>query len=238
MDGIGLMAVTLLQARTEVRALLDETTAIFWTDAQINSWLNQGCSDIARRAEVLWEEANLVVTPGIQSYPFAPDFLNVHRAEFSLSDSDQTFNLEYRGINQMDEVWGILHSLPAAWPQYFTIRGNSVLGFYLMMYPSPGASGTLTVYYYRQAVAAVADTDNIDTMPGWEDIVYDYAVYKAKRKANDPQWQEAMQLYEKNLTTMIQKTRNMTDQGEQITTGIPQWPIYAYGGEGTGMDGW
>ena len=70
------------------------------------------------------------------------------------------------------------------------------------------------------------------------DIVYDYAFYKAKRKAQDPQWQQGLQLYEKNLQMMIEKTRNMTDQGEQITSGIPQWPIYAYGGEGTGTDGW
>lgn len=229
------MSVTLLQARTEVRALLDESLANFWTDDQIDSWLNQGCSDVARRAEILWQEVNMNVVPLVQSYPFQPDFLNCHRAEFSLTDSDQTFNLEYRGINQMDEIWGILHSLPAAWPQYFTIRGNSVLGFYLMMYPSPGAAGTLTVYYYRQSVAAVADTDLIDTMPGWEDIIYDYAFYKAKRKAQDPQWQQGLQLYEKNLEMMIQKTRNMTDQGEQITTGTPQWPIYSYS---ESPDGW
>jgi len=236
------MPITLLQARTEVRALLDESSANFWTDDQINSWLNQGCEDIARRAEILWQEVPINVTPLIQSYPFPADFLNVHRAEFTLVQngvsSDQTFNLEYRGINQMDEIWGILHSLPAAWPQYFTIRGNSVLGFYLTMYPSPGSSGVLLVYYYRQAVAATSDMTNLDIMPGWEDIVYDYAFYKAKRKAQDPQWQQGLQLYEKNLQMMIDKTRNMTDQGEQITTVIPQWPIYAYGGEGTGMDGW
>ena len=74
--------------------------------------------------------------------PLPHDFLNCHRAEFTLSDSDQTFSLDYRGINTMDEIWGILHSLPAAWPQYFTIRGNSAMGFYLMLYPSPGGAGT------------------------------------------------------------------------------------------------
>jgi hypothetical protein len=235
------MPVTLATARTEVRALLDESVANFWTDAQINSWINQGCSDIARRAEILWQEVNMNVTPLVQSYPFQPDFLNVHRAEFTITQngisSDQTFNLEYRGINQMDEVWGILHALPAAWPQYFTIRGNSVLGFYLMLYPSPGTTGVLTVYYYRQAITVTSDTQNIDTMPGWEDIVYDYAFYKAKRKAQDPQWQQGLQLYEKNLAMMIEKTRNMTDQGEQITSGIPQWPVYAYG-DSAANEGW
>jgi hypothetical protein len=70
--------------------------------------------------------------------------------------------------------------------------------------------------------------------PGWEDIVFDYAVYKAKRKMNDPTWQEAFQLYNGNLAQMIDKTRNMTDLGESVTSGIPQWPVYAYGD----YDGW
>jgi hypothetical protein len=221
------MTYTLAAANTQVRSLLDENVAQFWTDTEIDSWINQGCQDVARRAETLWQEVTINVTPLVQNYPFPIDFLNCHRAEFQLSNTDQTFPLEYRGINQMDEIWGILHSLPAAWPQYFTIRGNSVLGFYLMMYPSPGSQGQLTVYYYRQAIVATAN-QNIDVQPGWEDIVFDYAVYKAKRKANDPSWQEAFQLYNGNLAQMMDKTRNMTDQGEQITTGIPQWPVYAY----------
>lgn len=227
------MQYLMSQAITEVRALLDEDTAQFWSDDNLQAWINQGCDDVARRAETLWQEVTINVAPLVQNYPFPNDFLNCHRAEFQLSNTDQTFNLEYRGINQMDEIWGILHSLPAAWPQYFTIRGNSVLGFYLMLYPSPGSSGQLTVYYYRQAVH-VATTQPIDVQPGWEDIVFDYAVYKAKRKANDPAWQEAFQLYNGNLAQMIDKTRNMTDQGESITSGIPQWPVYAYGES----DGW
>lgn len=229
------MSVSLSTATTEVRSLLDEATPVFWTDAQLQSWINQGCQDVARRAEILWNEWPVAVTPPVQTYPFPPDFLDCHRAEFEISGaggpSGLTYNLEYRGINYMDEVWGILHSLPAAWPQYFTIRGNAARGFFLMLYPAPANSGQLTVYYYRSAKAAVAGTDNLDTMPGWEDIVYDYAVYKALRADRQPRWQEAFNLYEKNLAEMINRTRNMTDQGEQVTSGNPQWPSYIYSGD-------
>lgn len=224
------MAVSMLEAINEVRALLDETTPAQWSNDQLQSWLNQGCQDIARRSETLWNEVNITTFPNQQNYPFPADFLNMHRAEFSIANSDQTFDLEYRGINQMDEIWGVLHSLPAAWPQYITIRGNSVAGFFMMLYPAPAASGTLTCYYYRSAVNA-ASTGVLDIQSGWEDICYDYAVYKAKRQSQDPTWQDALQLYQGNLMEMINKTRNKTDQGEQITTGIPQWPIYAYGGD-------
>lgn len=222
------MAVLMSTAITEVRALLNESAAAFWTNAQLQSWINQGCEDVARRAEILWQEVNLNVVPLQQNYAFPTDFLNAHRAEFSPTNSNQTYGIEYRGINQMDEVWGILHSLPQAWPQYFTIRGNQVLGFFLMLYPSPGQSGTLTIYYYRQAIVQSNVSGNIDTQPGWEDIVYDYAIYKALRASKDPTWQEAYQLYEKALANLIEKSRNMTDQGESITTGISNWPTYVY----------
>ena len=230
------MGVTLATATTEVRALLNEATQAYWTDAQLQSWINQGCQDVARRAEILWEEQAISVVPNVQNYSFPPNFLNAHRAEFTLNGvtgpGAQTFNLDYRGINQMDEVWGILHSLPAAWPQYFTIRGNSAMGFFLCMYPSPAAAGTLLVYYYRTALVVTNTSEDIDTQAGWEDVVYDYAVMKAFRKAKRPEWQEAMQLYERNLQNLIDHSRNKTDQGEQMTTGMPSWPVYAYS-EGT-----
>lgn len=223
------MTVTMNKAITEVRSLLNESSPAFWTNDQLQSWVNQGCADVARRAEILWQEVNLNVVPLQQNYAFPTDFLNAHRAEFSPANSNQTYGIEYRGINQMDEIWGILHSLPQAWPQYFTIRGNQVLGFFLMLYPSPGQSGQLTIYYYRQAQEQLNTAGNIDTMPGWEDIVYDYAVYKAQRASKQATWQEAYQMYEKNLANLIEKSRNMTDQGESITTGVSQWPVYAYG---------
>ena len=227
------------QAVAEVRALLDESAPAFWTNYQIQSWVNQGCEDVARRGQTLWQEAALAITPGVQNYAFPGDFLNAHRADFSPSNSDQTYSLEFREINAMDEIWGILHSLPAAWPQYFTIRGVPS-GYFLMLYPSPGAAGTLTVYYYRQAVAvqgydnadALINTVFIDCISGWEDIVYDYAIYKALRAAKDSTWQEAYQLYESNIGRMIDKTRNMTDLGSVITSGIANWPTYTYADNG------
>src|SRR5208282_1565067 len=99
------------------------------------------------------------------------------------------------------------------------------------IYPAPGAAGILTVYYYRQAVAATADNQPLDLMSGWEDIVYDYAVYKAKRANQDQTWQDAFQLYEGNLMTMVNRTRSMTDLGSQITSQAPAFPVYQFAGD-------
>ena len=230
------MPVTIDAAITEVRSLLAESSAAYWTTTQLQNWLNQGCSDVARRAEILWEEANISTVPNVQTYPFPSNFLTCHRAEYTINPPIGTVGaltqaMEFREINSMDENWGMIHSLPAAWPVWFTIRGNSTVNFMLMMYPAPAAAGVLTVYYYRQANAALAaqsPAQNLDTLSGWEDIVYDYAVFKALRAAHQDNWQEAFQLYEKNLNSLINKTRHMTDQATKVTSGQSVWPVYAY----------
>lgn len=225
------MTVTLATARTEVRSILDETNAHFWTDAQINSWLNQGAQDIARQAQALWMQTYIQALPGQQYYRLPDDFLGVHRIDFQIQNSDQVYNLEFRGIKTMDELWGILQHLPAAFPQAFYIWNETGtpggLG-YFGTYPVVGEAGTFIVYYYRNAIAAVADTDLIDVTPAYEDLSYEYAIAKAKRKDRDPTWQESMQLYMAQLQNMFDKTSRFSDQGDQFTSGTPNWPLYLY----------
>jgi hypothetical protein len=222
------MGVTLAEAVTQVRDLLDEPTAQFWSTTQLETWINQGVRDVARKAEILWNTHAFTVTVGVQNYPFPSDFLNCHRAEFKLNNGDQVYGLTYRGYNAMDDVWGILQSIPAAYPSYFTIWGNKVTGRYIRLYPSPAATGTITIYYYRDSVTATS-TETIDTLPGWEDVVYHYAVWKAKRKdRGDPSWQEDYSIYLAMLQEQINRTRSFTDLGEQVSSGNPNWPLYAY----------
>jgi hypothetical protein len=230
------VAVSLATARTQVRNILDESTAQFWSDQMLNDWLNQGAQDIARQAQALWMQTTITAIPLQQTYQFPPDFLGIHRLDFMLANSDQTYSLEFHGIKIMDEVWGILHQLPAAYPNAFYIwndTGGPASSNYFGTYPVPGAAGTFIVYYYREAQLAVADTDLIDVTPGYEDICYEYAVAKAKRKDRDSTWQESMQMYNAQLTNMFNKTARFTDQGDQFSNGAgAQWPVYAYAEDG------
>src|SRR5208282_3409416 len=101
------MTISLLTARTEVRSLLDEPNPQFWQNAELNSWLNQGAQDIARQAQALWMQVEIGAVPEQQFYALPSDFLGIHRIDYQLQNSDQTYNLEFRGIKAMDEVWGI-----------------------------------------------------------------------------------------------------------------------------------
>lgn len=225
------MTVTQLQARTEVRSLLNEPTQQFWLDSEINSWLYQASQDIARQAQALWMQTYIQALPGQQYYRLPDDFLGVHRIDFQIQNSDQVYNLEFRGIKTMDELWGILQHLPAAFPQAFYIWNETGtpggLG-YFGTYPVVGEAGTFIVYYYRNAIVPGSDSALIDITPAYEDIAYSYAVAKAKMKDRDPTWQDHMQMYMAQLQNMFDKTSRFSDQGDQFTSGTPNWPLYLY----------
>lgn len=223
--------VTLAQANAEVRALLDEYTQAFWLDSQIDSWINQGCLDVARNGQSLWQFVTIDVVVGQQNYNVPADFLGAHRLVFNLEGSNQFFNLKYKRINSMDEIWGILQTLPAAYPYTFSNWINTETGGqYLIIYPVPAAAGAFELYYYREPVVAVAPSDNIDVAVGWEDTVYEYTLYKALRKDHDPRWQDSYGMYQAMLQNHINKTTDWTDLGSEITSEGQYYPVGLFDG--------
>jgi hypothetical protein len=102
----------------------------------------------------------------------------------------------------------------------------------LRLFPVPAQSGVLNVLYYRQVVPAVADTDQLDTIPGWEDLAVEYAIYLCKRKDKEPDWQDAFAFYEQKLNDMIQITGTFQDQAGTFSTGQGSWPPWAIGSYG------
>lgn len=227
------MTETLSTARTNVRDLLDEASAQFWTDAQLNLWLNQGCADIARRALCLREIAQVTVTANTQNYAAPADLTELYRVEFIPSTGTFTYPLSWMGWQEADQAWGTYQSFPAAWPEIFTTWNNpgattaSPSTLTIRLFPVPAQNGVLNILYYRQLVQAVADGDQLDTIPGWEDLAEEYCVYKAKRKAKEPDWQDAFNFYEQRLNDMIMVTGTFQDQAGTFSTGQSSWPPWA-----------
>lgn len=232
------MTVTLGTARGEVRALLDEPNPQFWSNTQLNSWINQGAQDIARRAQALWMQATVAAIPGTQFYQLPTDFLGVHRIDYTITGGDQTYPLEFRGLKTMDELWGILQHLPAAFPEAFYLWNDT--GFaggqpYFATYPVVANTGNFTVYYYRNSIAAAGDSDLVDVTPAYEDLVYDYAVGKGKMADRDSTWQDHMASYRDAIQMMFDKTSRFSDQGDQfVSQGTGNWPLYRYSDVGGG----
>jgi hypothetical protein len=118
------MTVTLATMRADVRAHLDEASATFWTDAQLNSFINDALRDIARRTETLQTIGTIAVTAGTRNYTlnFSPNLVRVHRVEFDPGPgSGPIYPLEARNFYELDQVWGSQQNQTRAYPDYWCV---------------------------------------------------------------------------------------------------------------------
>ncbi len=229
------MAVDLTQATANVRSLIDEPVAQFWTDAEIQGWINEACAVTQR--EVEWAQKGpvaITATAAQQVYLLPSDVLRVHRVEFvPTNNTSYTYSLDFRGYNEMDAAWGNLKTLPAAYPELYTLwnqpanTGVSGAGLNLLLYPVPSVNGTINLYYLRVTVPAVGGTDWVDVLPGWEETTYNYAAYRALRKDADPRWRDFQADFQADMERMKTVTRTYTDQGNYFSTGAQNYnPLF------------
>lgn len=235
--------MNLSTARTEVRDIIDEATQQFWLDSQINTWLNQGCWDIARRALCLRQTVQVPVAANVQNYDAPVNMYQLYRVEFFPTTGTFIYPLTFMGYNEADQAWGTYQSFPAAWPEIVVLWNNPGQSsidiqpqysspLQMRLFPVPAQTGVLNVFFYRNVVDAVLDTDQLDTLPGWEDLAVEYAVYKAKRKDKEADWQDAFAFYEQKLNDLIMVSGQFHDQAGTFSTGQSQWPPWAVAGYG------
>jgi hypothetical protein len=222
---------TLSELRTQVRDRIDEATAKFWTDTQINSWINEGARDLARRGEVLQTRDEITSIAGTQEYTLPSDVVRVYRVEYE--DSSQTIvPLEYRDFNNMDSVWWSRQATTESTrPFWFTMWGYPP-DLKIIVYPTPANSDEiLRVFYYSVPATVSGDEDPIAVPTGWEDAIVLYAEYVALRKDGDARWQEAKAIYEEKVSQLIDVTRRWSDQAGAVTAQTSFLPGWLVGGE-------
>lgn len=227
------MTVLLSDAITATRSLIDEPVAQFWSDAELTQWLNEACADSQRRAEWKISEVTIPVTASTQTYPAPDDTYRINKITFiptpigQLSTNNNTYTLEYRGRMEMDQVWGIQQQWPANYPLYYTLQGQPGVGtLQIITYPVPSQAGNLVVIYYSQTIVQTTTTLPIDAPLGFEDMMYDYAAYRAFRKDANPAWKDFKADYEAKLVSLTDSSRTYQDQANFVSTGqqaLPQW---------------
>lgn len=221
------MAETLGQLIEAVREALAEATESQWDDDMLTRWINDGSTDIARKAEVLQDSYDVDTTADVSDYTLTSDVLRVHRVEFFYdSDTDRKLILEYRDLQNMDSVW-YTNQAREGDPYYYTLWGFPP-SLTIKLFPVPSANGTARVYYYRVPTKRYGTTDTVELPEGYADLLVHYAEYRALRRDRDPRWQEAKALYDEGLANMIELTRRWTDQVGMIDTGgtnLPEWLV-------------
>lgn len=216
-------------AITLVRSRLDEPTTKFYTDTELIAWINAGVKDISRRTELNQEKGEIAAAPSTQQYFIPNDCIRVHHVEYKAANNDDVKTLEYRDLNTMDEVWWSKQTqTEREYPAYYTLWGMPP-NLAILLWPIPATLGTIFVYYYKQPGDTTVLVDELPLPMGWDDALVDYCEYNALRKARDPRWQEAKQLYEEKVATLYDLTRRYSDQSGTVVGGgtghLPLWLV-------------
>jgi hypothetical protein len=175
--------------------------------------------------------ATIPIDANTQTVPAPDNTVRIHRVTFNPTpqggNNQNTYTLEYRGFMEMDQVWGIDQQWPATYPLYYTLFGQPGTGsLQIITYPVSAQAGNLYVYYFPEITSNTTTTLPLDAPQGFEDMAYDYAVYRALRKDADPRWADFKKDYEDKLIHLYDSSRTYQDQANFVSTGqqaLPQW---------------
>ena len=149
---------TKAQMLTQVRALLNETTALLWTDAELDNYLCWGARTLSGitlcvpASEVVNGAGNSSWVAGSLSAPLTTNFIKVASVTTTVILAGTPINLQRADIRNFG------HGAPAAdatnqTPQWYYMFGNRIF-----FWPCPkgttvtsGTGGNLTVYGFRAA---------------------------------------------------------------------------------------
>lgn len=129
--------------RTQVRSLLNESTAAFWSDAELNRLINEAERDIAAKALCL--EAITTVTASSRTTAFT---------------GHKILRVEYSGQGLIKILPKMMGGLPlnGITPQYWFQWGQT-----LVLEPKPTTNYTITLY------TAIAPSTGMGTVEGTSD---------------------------------------------------------------------
>lgn len=206
-----------------VRRRLDESVERFWSDTELQDWLDEGAAEIARRTETLQTIAGIPVTAGDSEFNMPADLLRAHVVLWQ-TRSGFFRQLRFQDLNRFP-LWQTTGD-----PLHFTIWGFPPV---MRVWPTPSRDSLIYVLYYATG----------ESIPvGWDDVLLDYCEYRALRKDNDPRWTDARALFENKVSAMIDNTQRWTDQAgsvlDQEYVEFPFDPIFVANGGAWDVDAW
>jgi len=195
--------LNLLELRTAVRDELVEATPGFWTDDELDRWINDANRDLTEVAQIPGGPYTFNTAAGTASYDPPSDFLKVRRLE-------------------VDDAMLIPLSLDRR------MSGSGTPAFYyvydgkIYLVPTPDAVLGATLWYYKAASTLFADSDTPIIPEQFHRLIVVYAVGQAKRKADDPGYATYVQDYIAGRLDMQQK-RSDEGQAERFSVVLDDW---------------
>ena len=185
------MSLTLANAITEVRYTLNETTATFWTDAQITAWIQEGCRVFS--SKTLMVEGTDSIDPLIANqlaYTSADETWLADVIEPYAAIYNNGSNV-YKGLIKVHpRQIGNVATFTAGDPKYYSLYKRSIYVWPLAT-TAIAAAGQIDMLYAKETDDITALQDEYQHLP----IIY--ATSKCKQK--DSKFAEATSLMQQFL---------------------------------------
>lgn len=180
------MPYTLAELRTRTRDVLNETTAAFWTDLEIDRFLNDAAADISGIVKCVEATTTVTMAENTRDYGLPSDAIEVRHAQEELTG---------RGLIKITPTSAGHHSAvttdedPLRWYEFAT-------RFYIEPIPDATMAGKSIRLFY------VVVTQDITDIPETVQLAaLDYALYRAKQK--DRQFDQAFAIHAAYLNNLV-----------------------------------
>jgi hypothetical protein len=208
--------MTRVQIRNLIRKSLGETTAAFWTNDELNLWIEDACDDLAFRAKCIRDDG--LMTPVVSTaeytlstyFPTAIAVLEVYYYQNAttwekLDPTDrERLNLEHPG-------W---MSAAAGTPsEYYWSREEDLLGFYVKPNSTNAGTNYAKVYYAKTHTDISAESVEPDIPLNLQPAIVEFVTARGfdtrgwGDKGND-RWQK---YYSKIKDYQIERNRERED---------------------------
>jgi len=173
------MALTLTTATTEVRDALNEEIAKFWTDAQIQNWIKEGCRIFSSKTLLVEAEDTITLIADQLVYQYsdgaAYQWINNCIEPYAAIYNDG--GTVYKGlIKSNPRKLGNVATFTAGVPKYYSLHNRKLYIWPLTTAALVTGGSTISILYatYTEDIADIADD--------YQHLPIIYAVAKCKQK--------------------------------------------------------
>ena len=179
---------TLLEMRTEARALADQVDSIFVTDAQANVWINQAIAELWSMLTVADPQRYMLTdavttVPGQREYGLPTDFMALIGVDWVSGNERypmEPFSLNDRYVGPFGGLgwFDAGGSVPSA---RYALRGSR------LVFDRDPPAGSVRVLYVQAPQPLAVDASTFDGVAGWEEwVVLECAIRMMAKEESDP----------------------------------------------------
>jgi len=209
------MSLTITEAVTNVRQLLNEPAAVFWSDAEIENWIKEGVRIVASKIRGVEADDDLTLVTDQLVYTSADDsWISDCMAAYAAIYNNGAN--KYKGLiySSPKQLGNVITFTPGS-PKYYSFHNRS---FYIWPLPAAAQSGHVISILYAK------ETDDIAELP---DEFQHLPLFWGQAKAYEKDKMHAQaaaikqNFYSEVQFERVDKTTRPAESARSVKAGVP-----------------